>query len=131
MLCGLAAAWAWGLVPGPAPQPEVRRVKKGRIRGIRVHRSGRLDPGETTTWRRIPITTVPRTLVDLASRLSFDDLSRAVHEADVRHGTRAEHIDAVLDRYPNATGGTTLRAIAGAMRPSSSASSRRISGRSL
>ena len=35
-----------------------------------------------------------------------------MHEADVRHGTRPEHIEAVLSRYPNATGATTLRAIA-------------------
>jgi very-short-patch-repair endonuclease len=88
-----------------------------RIRGIRTHRSRRLQAGETTTWKRIPITTVSRTLVDLASLLSFDDLSLAVHEADVRHGTRPEHIDAVLSRYPNATGATTLRAIAGGDHP--------------
>ena len=54
----------------------------------------------------------PRTLVDLPSLLSFEELSRAVHEADVRHGTRAEHIEAVLERYPNARGAQTLRAIA-------------------
>ncbi len=64
-----------------------------------------------TTWKRIPITTVPRTLIDLPSLLSFDDLTRAVHEADVRHGTRPEHIEAALQRYPNAPGAATLRAI--------------------
>jgi hypothetical protein len=57
-------------------------------------------------------TTVPRTLVDLPSLLSFEELGRAVHEADVRHGTRPEHVEAVLARYPNARGAATLRMIA-------------------
>ena len=39
------------------------------------------------TWRGIPVTTVARTLVDLAASLSTDDLARACHEAGVRHRT--------------------------------------------
>jgi very-short-patch-repair endonuclease len=112
VLSGLAAAWLFGLVRGAAPMPEVTTRKNRRVKGIRVHRSLRLDPRETTIWKRIPITTVPRTIVDLPSLLSFDDLSRAVHEADVRHGTRPEHIESLLARYPNANGAGTLRAVA-------------------
>jgi very-short-patch-repair endonuclease len=112
VLSGLAAAWLYGLVGGPAPRPEVSTPNNRRVKGIRVHRSLRLDPRETTTWKRIPVTTVPRTLVDLPSLLSFEELTKAVHEADVRHGTRPEHIEAVLARYPNAPGAATLRAIA-------------------
>jgi hypothetical protein len=117
VLSGLAAAWAWGLIRTGPPLPDVTCPTERRIRGIRTHRSRRLHASETTTWKRIPITTVPRTLVDLPSLLSFDDLSLAVHEADVRHGTRPEHIEAVLSRYPNATGATTLRAIASGDHP--------------
>jgi very-short-patch-repair endonuclease len=112
VLSGLAAAWLYGLVGGPAPRPEVSTPNNRRVKGIRVHRSRRLDPRETTTWKRIPVTTVPRTLVDLPSLLSFEELTKAVHEADVRHGTRPEYIEAVLARYPNAPGAATLRAIA-------------------
>jgi hypothetical protein len=112
VLSGRAAAWLFGLIHGPVPAPEVFTPTNRRIRGVRARRSRRWDPREITVWRCIPVTTVPRTLVDLPSLLSFDELSRAVHEADVRHGTRAEHIEAVLDRYPNAGGAQTLRAIA-------------------
>jgi predicted transcriptional regulator of viral defense system len=112
VLSGLAAAWAWGLVRTGPPLPDVTCPTERRIRGIRMHRSRRLHASEITTWKRIPTTTVPRTLVDLPSLLSFDDLTLAVHEADARHGTRPEHIEAVLSRYPNAKGATTLRAIA-------------------
>jgi hypothetical protein len=112
VLAGRAAAWLFGLTRGPVPIPEILTPTNRRIRGIRMRRSLRRDPRELTIWKRIPITTVPRTLVDLPLLLSFDDLSLAVHEADVRHGTRPEHIEAVLSRYPNAKGATTLRAIA-------------------
>jgi very-short-patch-repair endonuclease len=117
VLAGRAAAWLFGLTRGPVPLPEVLTPTNRRIRGVRMRRSLRRDPREQTTWKRIPITTVPRTLVDLPSLLSFEDLTRAVHEADVRHGTSPEHIEAVLARYPNATGATTLRAIASGDQP--------------
>jgi predicted transcriptional regulator of viral defense system/very-short-patch-repair endonuclease len=112
VLSGRAAAWAWGLTRTAPPLPEVNCPTERRVKGVRTRRTRRLDPRERTVWKRIPITTVPRTIVDLPSLLSFDELSRAVHEADVRHGTRPEHIEAVLARYPNAPGAATLRAIA-------------------
>jgi very-short-patch-repair endonuclease len=111
VLSGLAAAWLYGLVGGRAPRPEVTTPKNRRVKGILTHRSLRVDPRERTIWKRIPITTVPRTIVDLPL-LSFDDLTKAVHQADVRYGTRPEHIESVLARYPNAPGAATLRAIA-------------------
>jgi hypothetical protein len=41
----------------------------------------RVDPRDATTFRRIPVTTVPRTLVDLAAVLAADELTRAdAHE---------------------------------------------------
>jgi hypothetical protein len=112
VLSGLAAAWLFGLIRGHAPMPEVFTRTNRRVEGIRTRRSHRFDPRERTTWKRVPITTVPRTLVDLAPLLSLEELGRAVHEADVRHGTRPEHIEAVLARYCNARGATSLRMIA-------------------
>src|SRR5439155_3542468 len=58
------------------------------IKGIETHRARAHDQG--TTWRGVPITTVPRTLIDIAHKMPVKQLTRAVHEADVRHGvTRA------------------------------------------
>jgi len=48
------------------------------------------------TWRGIPVTTVARTLVDLAAVLAADDLARACHEAGVRHGTTPADVEAAL-----------------------------------
>ncbi len=59
----------------------------------------------------IPVTTVPRTLVDLASSLPASELARACHEAGVLHGTTPRQVEAVLARRPNATGRRKLRRI--------------------
>jgi very-short-patch-repair endonuclease len=56
-------------VPGHRKQP-----------AIATHRS-RLAPEDVTVRNGIPVTTVARTLADLAHELSFDDLARAVREA--------------------------------------------------
>jgi hypothetical protein len=57
------------------------------------------------------VTTLPRTLVDLASVLDPDDLARAFHEAEVRHGTTPAQVEAVLARRPNSHGASKLRAV--------------------
>jgi hypothetical protein len=85
VLSGLAAAYLFGLVKGPAPRPEATAPTKRRVKGVKT-RTRRLDARDATAWRGIPVTTVPRTLVDLSSLLSLDELARAAHEAGVRTG---------------------------------------------
>jgi very-short-patch-repair endonuclease len=63
------------------------------------------------TWRNIPVTTVARTIVDLAASLSTDDLARACHEAGVRHRTTPAMVEDVLARRPNSPGAAKLREI--------------------
>ncbi len=57
------------------------------------------------------MTTVPRTLVDISSVLSFNALARACHEAGVRYGTTPNMVEAVLARRPNAPGTRKLRRV--------------------
>jgi hypothetical protein len=59
----------------------------------------------------IPVTTVARTLVDLAGDLCLDALARACHEAGVLHRVRPAHVEAVLQRRPNSPVAAKLRAI--------------------
>jgi Transcriptional regulator, AbiEi antitoxin len=103
VLSGQAAGYLWGLIKGTAPPPEVTAPTNRRIKGIRTRRARRQDT-EATTWRGIPITTVPRTLVDLASMLSLDDLARACHEAGVKHHTTPRQVEEVLAKRPTAPG---------------------------
>ena len=110
LLSGRAAAYHLGLLKGSAPPPEVTAPGKRRVQGLRTRRS-LVDRCDTTTWRRIPVTTVARTLVDLAAVLAPDDLARTCHEAGVRHSTTPAQVEAVLARRPRAPGAQILRRI--------------------
>ena len=109
-LSGRAAAHLFGLVKGPVPQPEVTVPLKKHVRGVRIHR-GHLEPPDRGIHRGIPITTVPRTLTDLAADLALDDLARACHEAGVRYRTTPAQVTAVLARRPRMPGAPKLRLV--------------------
>jgi hypothetical protein len=111
VLCGEAAGFLQGLIRGRPPRPEVMTATERNVEGVKTRRSRRIDPRDRTTWRGIPITTVPRTLVDLASTLPLSALARACHEAGVKHGTTPRDVEAVLERRPNSAGSKNLRAI--------------------
>jgi very-short-patch-repair endonuclease len=81
---------------------------KRRVQGVATRRARSI---EATTHRGIPITTVPRILVDLAAHLSLDALARACHEAGVLHNTTPRQVEAVLAKRPRAKGATKLRAV--------------------
>ena len=76
-----------------------------------MRQSRAIDPREVTTYRGIPVTTVPRTLVDLAADSDLDELARACHEAGVKCKTTPGHVEAILARRPNAPGASKLRKI--------------------
>jgi hypothetical protein len=93
VVSGLAAAHLFGLIKGTAPPPEVSAPTKRRIKGVKTRRR-RLDQADKTIWRGIPTTNLPRTVIDLSSLLSFDDLAAAFHEASVRHRLKPEQVEA-------------------------------------
>jgi very-short-patch-repair endonuclease len=111
VLSGLAAAHLHGLVKGAIPPAEVTARTERRIEGVRTHRCRLLDAQQAAAVRGIPVTTVPRTLVDISSVLSLDALGRACHEAGVRHRTTPAQVEAVLALRPNARGAKQLRRI--------------------
>jgi hypothetical protein len=110
LLSGHAAAHHLGLLKGRAPPPEVTAMTKRQVKGLRTRRS-RVDRYDAMVWRAIPVTTVARTLVDLAAVLALDDLARACHEAGVLHYTTPAQVEAVLARRRKARGAEKLRRI--------------------
>src|SRR4051794_10675511 len=106
-----AAGHLHELARGPAPPPEVVAPTQRRIEGILTCRSKRMDPRDATTVFGIPITTVARTLVDLAAVLEAGALARACHEAGVRYGTTPSQVEEVLVRRPSSPGSARLRAV--------------------
>lgn len=121
LLAGLAAAHLWALLKGKPPPPEVLAPTARRVEGIVIHRARRTGRGkgapgarivpDATTRFGIPVTTVPRTLVDIAASLPPDGLARAFHEASVIHRTAPTQIEAVFARRPNAPGARALRRV--------------------
>lgn len=110
VLSGFPAAWLWSIIRSAPPAPEVTAPTKHHIPGIATRRH-RLTPADRTTRHAIPVTTLPRTVVDLAGRLDSPALARAVHEASVRHRLRPEHVETVLDLHPNLPGAGALRRV--------------------
>jgi very-short-patch-repair endonuclease len=111
VVSGRAAGHLLGLLKGAPPPPEVTTRTDRRLKGIRTRRSRRLDRHDVLTFRGIPVTTVARTLVDLAAVLSESELARACHEAGVLHGTTPAQVEAVLARLGNCPGAAKLRGV--------------------
>jgi very-short-patch-repair endonuclease len=108
-----SAAAAWGLRPTSRARLEVTtsaRSRSGPI-AIELHRVRRLHADDVDVLGRIPITSVGRTLVDLAAVLPVHALERAVHQAEVLRLLDAEQLAAALARSPTARGTRTLRAL--------------------
>ena len=112
VLSGLAGAYFYGIIrQSSPPPPEVTAPAVRRVDGVVTRRTRNLDHRDTTLHRLIPITTAPRTLVDLAATLSPDDLARAAHEAEVRYRVNATRLYAALARRPSAASAWKLHGI--------------------
>lgn len=111
VLSGRAAGHLLRLLKGAPLPPEVTARTERRVEGIATRRCRGLGPRDVSVFRAIPVTTVPRTLVDLAADLPDDDLARACHEAGVLYRTTPRQVDAVLRRRPNSPGAGKLRRI--------------------
>jgi hypothetical protein len=93
VLSHATAAWWWGLInPEPAVIDVSAPGRCGSLDRVRVHHPRVIDG---TRWRRLPITTVPRTLLDLAAEASIDLLRRALAQADYRQLLRVDDVAAV------------------------------------
>ena len=112
-LRGRAAGFLLEIIKGSPPPPEVMTATQRRIPGLDTRFCRRIDPQDLTIVRQIPVTTVPRTLVDLAAVLSVHALARACHEAGVRYYTTPRQTGAVLARRPNSPGAENMRRVMG------------------
>jgi len=110
LLSGRAAGYLLGWSKGSPPAPEVTAPTQRRVKGVATRRARTSTP-DATIVRGIPVTTVARTIVDLAAVLTAADLARACHEATIRYGTTPAEVEAVLARRPNAKGAAGLRRV--------------------
>jgi very-short-patch-repair endonuclease/predicted transcriptional regulator of viral defense system len=90
----------------------------GRSRpGVVVHRSRCIDDEDRDTVRCIPVTSVARTLVDLADVLDEKRLAKAIKEAEIQRTLDLIAIERVLARMSGRAGRHKLARILLAYRP--------------
>ena len=82
-----------------------------RRRGIQVHRTSTLRRRDVTRVQGIPVTNVPRTLLDLATMLESATWERAFVEAQVRRLVHAQDMLDVLERHPRHAGAPLMRSV--------------------
>lgn len=106
------AAWLarlLGRAPAPPPEITVPSTAGRRRDGIVIHRVRALHPLDADSVDGIPVTTVPRTLLDLAPATAPGALARMCHEAWVHHRTTPRRIEACIARNANKKGVGKLR----------------------
>lgn len=105
-----SAAALWGIRRPSTGPIEVTVLGKSDSRGgIRRH-SASLPADEVTTAHGIPVTTVPRTLLDLAAGASVDVVESALRESEYLHLHDPLSLPDLLARYPGRRGCRRIRA---------------------
>jgi very-short-patch-repair endonuclease len=103
------AAMLWGLIHRSSGPIEVTRPTNARRRPqIVLHRSP-LPEDERTRVDGIPVTSVSRTIFDLAAVGSRPQVERALNEVEVLGLTDSLSIPDLLERYPRRGGSAVLR----------------------
>jgi hypothetical protein len=106
-----SAAALWGLLPPSSIAIEVTRPRKFRSRaGLRAHCSA-IGSDEVVLVDGIPVTSMPRTLLDLSAIVNRHRLETALNEVEVRGLTDKLSVIDLLERYPGRRGSAVLRAI--------------------
>jgi very-short-patch-repair endonuclease len=106
-----AAGQLWGLIPRTTAPPEVSRPGNFRSRKGIVARRSQVPGDEVSRVNGIPVTSVSRTLLDLASVLTKRQLEKALNEAEVLGLTDRLSVPDLLERYPGRRGSSVLRAL--------------------
>ncbi len=106
-----SAAALWGIRPSASPTIHVAvpgHNGRQRRRRLRIHRSRRLAADDVTVREGIPVTTVARTLLDLADLLPDQPLKRAIDEAEYRSVFDLRAVLATIERNPGRRGSRVL-----------------------
>lgn len=95
-----SAAALWGLRSTAAANIDVTAPRsRGSRDGISVHRSRRLTQSDVTVQMAIPVTSVPRTLLDLSVAVSLGDLESATATALRQRLTDTAELESALGRH--------------------------------
>jgi very-short-patch-repair endonuclease len=112
VLCAKSGAALWTLRRTASAKWDVMTADRGRTapEGIRLRRVRSLAGEEVTETRGVPVTTVARTLVDLAADLPVSAVALAINEAEVLGLFDLDEIIAVLEKANGRRGVRRFRA---------------------
>jgi very-short-patch-repair endonuclease len=83
----------------------------GTRSGIKIHRVAQLPRQDVRTMRGLEITSVARTICDLAATESARDTEQAFHEALYRELVTGRDLDRILRREPGRRGAKVIRSL--------------------
>ncbi|HYH54159.1 MAG TPA: hypothetical protein VD761_08510 [Solirubrobacterales bacterium] len=105
-----SAAYLWGLYRYAPEKIDVTApIRRRAKRSFRVHFSSILAAEDRTHREEIPVTSVPRTLLDLAIRARPDQLDRLLERAEELELLDLVAVEALLDRAGGHRGRGRLR----------------------
>jgi very-short-patch-repair endonuclease len=104
-----SAAALWGIRRPASGAIEITTPSKGRSRGGLRRHSAPLPADEVTTEDGIPVTTVPRTVFDLAAVSSIDVVENALRQSEYLRLHDRLSLPHLLERYPGHRGARTIR----------------------
>lgn len=104
-----AALWGFGNEQDDTIDVSILARRRGRLRGIRIHRRTESVMADVVVYDDIHLTSPVRTLIDQATRLRPMQLERAVNEADKLDRVEADMLLASLDDYRGQPGVRPLR----------------------
>ena len=111
LLSHRSAGGLWGISKHTG-RPEVTVPRDRRRPGIDLHQSA-IPADERTHVENLPVTTVARTLLDLATVLRPTDLELAMEQAEALRLSDRPSLPDLLERYPRRRGTRVLRSILG------------------
>jgi hypothetical protein len=107
-----SAGQLWGIVPRSPIAPEVTRPVRARGRPHLLAHEGSLLRDEVVRVRGIPVTSVPRTILDLAATRPEREVERAWNEMEVRELRDRNSVVQLLGRHPGRKGSLLLMRLA-------------------
>ncbi len=117
MLSHHSAGWLWGLLAGPSGTIHVTAPTRRHTKSsLRLH-YGTLAEEDLATCDEIPVTAVPRTMLDLAVPLSRHRLDRVIERSEELGLFDLAAVDAVLRRVRGHAGTGRLRRAVALYRP--------------
>lgn len=110
LLSHYSAAWLWGLAKvAPAPIHVTAENWRKPRSSLRLHQSRTVTTEDRALREGIPVTAVPRTLLDLAGAVRFDWLEKMIERAEEKRLFDLGPVESLLDRNRGHHGWGRLR----------------------